>query len=98
MKTAFVFAFLAAVVLGGAHLRAQAPDGEWRHYAGDAASSHYSRLAQINKSNVARLRAAWEWKAGDRPRPRYGNQTGNQTGNQAGNNTEPTPFEATPLM
>lgn len=86
MKTDFIFLFLVAFVLGGALLRAQAPDGEWRHYAGDAASSRYSSLAQINRSNVARLRAAWEWTAGDRLRPKYGNQT------------MPAPFEATPLM
>ncbi len=75
MKIDFIFLILAAFVLGGALLRAQAPDGEWRHYAGDTASSRYSPLAQINRSNVTRLRAAWEWTAGDRPRPSYGNQT-----------------------
>ena len=90
MKTVLISLSLAALVLGGALLRAQTSDGEWRHYAGDAASSRYSRLTQINTSNVSRLRPAWEWRVGDRPHPKYGNQTGNST--------QPTPLEATPLM
>lgn len=86
MKPVRISLSLAAIVLCGALLRAQTPEEEWRHYAGDAASSRYSRLAQINKSNVTRLRPTWEWRVGDRPRPKYGNST------------DPTPFEATPLV
>jgi quinoprotein glucose dehydrogenase len=33
--------------------------GEWRYYAGDLASTKYSPLDQINRSNVSRLRIAW---------------------------------------
>jgi len=86
MKTNFAFLSLVLFVLSQTSLQAQTPEGEWRYFAGDAASTHYSRLTQINKSNVIQLRAAWEWTTGDRPRPQYGNDTG------------PTPFEATPLM
>ncbi len=86
MKTNFAFLSLVLFVLSETFLQAQTPDGEWRYFAGDAASTHYSRLTQINKSNVIRLRAAWEWTTGERPRPQYGNDSG------------PTPFEATPLM
>ncbi len=86
MKTNFAFLSLVLFVLSETFLQAQTPEGEWRYFAGDAASTHYSRLTQINKSNVIRLRAAWEWTTGERPRPQYGNDSG------------PTPFEATPLM
>ena len=37
--------------------------GEWRYYGGDAASTKYSPLEQINKDNVKDLRIAWRWKA-----------------------------------
>ena len=86
MKTNFAFLPFVLFVLSETFLPAQTPEGEWRYFAGDAASTHYSRLTQINKSNVTRLRAAWEWTTDDRPRPQYGNDTG------------PAPFEATPLM
>jgi quinoprotein glucose dehydrogenase len=33
--------------------------GEWRQYAGDNASTKYSPLDQINRSNVMKLRVAW---------------------------------------
>jgi glucose dehydrogenase len=33
--------------------------GEWRYYAGDNASTKYSPLDQINRSNVSKLRVAW---------------------------------------
>jgi quinoprotein glucose dehydrogenase len=36
---------------------------EWRYYAGDARSTKYSPLDQINESNVKRLQIAWRWKS-----------------------------------
>lgn len=45
----------------------QEANGEWHYFAGDLAASHYSRLTQINKSNVQQLRIAWEWKIGPVP-------------------------------
>src|SRR5579862_4327215 len=36
---------------------------EWRYYGGDAASTKYSPLDQINKDNVKNLKIAWRWKA-----------------------------------
>src|SRR5262245_10804829 len=33
--------------------------GEWARYGGDAGTTKYSPLEQINKSNVSRLRIAW---------------------------------------
>jgi glucose dehydrogenase len=40
-----------------------APNGEWRYYGGDAGSTRYAPLDQINKQNVKDLRIAWRWKA-----------------------------------
>jgi quinoprotein glucose dehydrogenase len=39
---------------------------EWPIYEGDAAGSHYSRLTQINRSNVQRLKVAWTYNADDK--------------------------------
>ena len=41
--------------------------GEWRYYGGDAGSSKYSPLAQINKENVSKLKVAWTWDSPDFP-------------------------------
>src|SRR5262245_8905296 len=49
-------------------------NGEWRYYGGDAGSTKYSPLVQINKDNVKDLRIAWRWKTenfGARPDYNY---------------------------
>lgn len=38
---------------------------DWPYYAGNAGGSRYSALAQINKTNVSRLRIAWVYHTGD---------------------------------
>lgn len=38
---------------------------EWRTYLGDAGSSQSTQLGQLDKSNVAMLREAWRYDAGD---------------------------------
>src|ERR1700739_1341375 len=38
---------------------------DWPYYGGDAGGSRYSPLTQINKSNVAKLKVAWEYHTGD---------------------------------
>ena len=38
---------------------------DWPYYGGDAAGTRYSPLTQINKSNVAELKVAWEYHTGD---------------------------------
>jgi quinoprotein glucose dehydrogenase len=38
-------------------------DGEWRYYGGDAGSSRYSPLDQIDASNVSNLEIAWTWSS-----------------------------------
>ena len=37
--------------------------GEWRVWGGDAWSSRYSALDQINESNFGKLQVAWQWNA-----------------------------------
>lgn len=49
-------------------------NGEWRYYGGDAYSTKYSPLDQINRENARKLQVAWTWKAqnfGPRPDPNY---------------------------
>jgi quinoprotein glucose dehydrogenase len=36
-------------------------DWEWRHYLGDPARTHFSPLAEIDRSNVHRLEVAWTY-------------------------------------
>jgi quinoprotein glucose dehydrogenase len=38
---------------------------EWRYYGGDASSTKYSPLTQINRANVRDLQVAWRWSAPD---------------------------------
>jgi quinoprotein glucose dehydrogenase len=45
-------------------------NGDWRFYGGDAGTTKYSSLDQINATNVKDLKIVWEWKAqnfGKRP-------------------------------
>src|ERR1700691_3856033 len=49
-------------------------NGEWRYYGGDAESTKYSPLDQINRDNVGKLQVAGIWKAqscGPRADPNY---------------------------
>src|SRR6266404_2695438 len=46
--------------------------GEWRYYGGDAGSTKYSPLDQINRDNVKNLKIAWRWKTDNfGPKPEY---------------------------
>ncbi len=36
---------------------------EWRHYAGDNASSKYSTLDQVTAENFSNLKVAWTWRS-----------------------------------
>src|SRR5438132_1940452 len=52
-----------------------AKNGEWRYYGGDAGSTRYSPLDQINKDNVKNLQVVWRWKADNfGPRPEFNNE------------------------
>ena len=44
---------------------ADGPTADWPYYGGDAGGSRYSPLTEINRSNVPRLRIAWEYHTGD---------------------------------
>jgi quinoprotein glucose dehydrogenase len=41
-------------------------DRDWPVYGGSAASTHYSPLAQINRSNVKDLKVAWSFDTGEK--------------------------------
>lgn len=59
--------FLAAI-LPLANFAMAEPDSahsNWTSVGGDAGGSRYSKLSQINTSNVARLRPAWTFQTGD---------------------------------
>jgi quinoprotein glucose dehydrogenase len=61
-------ALVLAVAMGSLAVAAQdrgAPLADWPYYGGDAGGSRYSPLAEINRSNVAALRVAWEYHTGD---------------------------------
>ena len=40
-------------------------NGSWAYHRGDAASSNYSTLEEINPSNVARLQPVWTFNIKD---------------------------------
>src|SRR6202022_712140 len=52
--------FLAALPL----LAQSQNDIEWRAYANDAAGSHYSTAAEINRQSVEKLRVVWTYHTG----------------------------------
>jgi quinoprotein glucose dehydrogenase len=53
-----------ALLLSATVCAAEAP-GQWRYYGGDAGSSKYSALAQIDTRNVGSLEVAWTWNSPD---------------------------------
>ena len=76
----------ALAALGLAALAAGPPKTpiEWPYYGADQAGTKYSKAADINRGNVARLSVAWSWKPAEKPLPEFG--------------TVPGSFENTPLM
>ena len=75
MRNAWIFlatVTILIVVPAGAQRSSQngTSNGEWRFYGGDAGTTKYSPLDQINASNVKDLKIVWQWKAqnfGKRP-------------------------------
>src|SRR5688500_10437362 len=49
----------------GAPWSAIAADQNWATYLGDPGATHYSTLRQIDRTNVAQLKLAWTYNAGD---------------------------------
>ncbi|MDE2981201.1 MAG: pyrroloquinoline quinone-dependent dehydrogenase [Gemmatimonadota bacterium] len=53
-----------------------ADGGEWRYYGGDAGSTRYAPLVQIDRDNVASLGIAWRWQAANfGPAPEFNYRT-----------------------
>ena len=77
---------LAALVFAAAlaGLASDPPEVDWPFYGGDQGGTKYSALTDINRSTVAQLRVAWEWKTGEKLLLEHGTRPGN--------------FQATPLM
>jgi quinoprotein glucose dehydrogenase len=46
-----------------AHAQHGAQNGEWRFYGGDAGTTKYAALDQINAGNVKDLKIVWEWRS-----------------------------------
>jgi quinoprotein glucose dehydrogenase len=80
--TCSIVALVAAVVFAQ-----RAPSAtDWRYYGGDAASTRYSPLDQIARSNVSGLRVAWRWSSPDNSIA------------QANEPARPGAYQDTPLM
>src|ERR1700676_467393 len=67
-------AWLSIVLLCTAQTPQTSPDGpgeqklgtvDWPVYGGDPKANQYAALAQINATNVHKLRRAWEYHTGD---------------------------------
>jgi quinoprotein glucose dehydrogenase len=69
MRTVTLVAAVLIASVTGARFSASEPAGgpvaDWPHYGGDAGGSRYSVLTEINKTNVAQLKVAWEYHTGD---------------------------------
>jgi quinoprotein glucose dehydrogenase len=69
---AWLILLIVAVFYPGAQVRGQSgtKNGEWRSWGGDAGTTHYAPLDQINRTNVKDLKLAWRWKSENfGPRP-----------------------------
>jgi quinoprotein glucose dehydrogenase len=87
MRHLIVAAAVASMLIVPRAAAAQTGNGEWRSYSGDAGSTKYSPLDQIDRTNVKSLRIAWRRPAVD---PLL---SGKDQKLQVPNN-----FRATPLM
>ena len=66
------FGLLAVSIAGGALAQEGTANGEWRHYAGDLASTRYSPLDQIDRDNFNDLELVWRMKTDNfGPRPEF---------------------------
>lgn len=62
---AILFAVTALSISVGAVAQQGARDGQWSSYAGDAGSTKYSSLNQINADNFGDLQPVWRWHSLD---------------------------------
>lgn len=64
MQSLIRFSLVAALLAApAAFAQHGAPNGEWPFYGGDAGTTKYSALDQIDATNVKDLKIVWEWKA-----------------------------------
>ena len=67
---------LLGTVVAAGGTQTGATGGEWHYYGGDAASTRYAPLDQIDRDNVNDLQIAWRWKADNfGPRPEFNYRT-----------------------
>ena len=60
---AFTFATVSASLLGSTAAFAQRVD--WANTSGDPGAMRYAPVADIDRSNVGRLKLAWRWNTGE---------------------------------
>src|SRR5439155_20406581 len=58
-----IYTLLLVMAAPPASAQQGAKNGEWRFYGGDAGTTKYSPLDQINAGNVKDLKIVWQWKA-----------------------------------
>ena len=74
--THLALATIIALSPAAASAQRGADDGEWRYYGGDAGSTRYAPLDQIDRDNAASLEIAWRWQAANfGPAPEYNYRT-----------------------
>ena len=61
----FLSLIVALVCSAGPEAQRGAGKGEWSTYGGDAASTKYSPLDQIDRRNVKQLKVVWRWESPD---------------------------------
>ena len=62
---AILVAVLALAPAAVLHAQQGAPEGTWPAYGGDAGSTKYAPLDQIDGDNVERLQVVWQWTSPD---------------------------------
>ncbi|MFP5235325.1 MAG: c-type cytochrome [Acidobacteriota bacterium] len=62
LRPALSVTFALAILVSAA----SSQSADWPAYNGGLDGDHYSRLTQIDRSNVQSLRAAWTWDAGEK--------------------------------
>ena len=73
--SALVSVVLLLVASVSAAGQSGAANGEWQFYGGDAGSTRYAPLDQINRDNVADLEVKWRWQTDNfGPRPEINSQ------------------------
>ncbi|MGH7540222.1 MAG: PQQ-binding-like beta-propeller repeat protein, partial [Gemmatimonadota bacterium] len=88
-----VLAALGTLAVGCSTASAAAQEArvDWPYYGGDPGGAKYSPLAEIERTNVDRLRLAWTWDTGEEPIPPARSPI-------AGRQVRPGAFETTPLV